>query len=471
MALQTKDFLVTAPSASGGITYTYILRVTEESVDIAGNSSHITIQAILKQTYSGTAFYSWSTGVSCTVNGQQLFSDYRQRELRGTGEHIYYTWTGDLAHEDDGGLTLSVTGKLWQASPESFSPPTMVIPVGQMELTKISRASVLGASDAAIGSKSTVVIYSNDGAFTHSLRWVFGEMESYLNADGTVSDQEVFFRAGSLFFPIPESFYSQIPDSPWGTCNLTLNTYNEGEYIGTYQDGFRVMAVKEYCAPVLEPEVADRNPVTLALTGNELVLIRYHSTAVCAATVLAQNSASISAVTVNGYSMTGTRSFENVETGSFLFRAQDSRGFETTVQKTLALIPYVRLTCNPTASRIAPTTGEVALTLQGNCFCGSFGAAQNDLTCRYRIKPAGGTYGPWQTIDIDPPQGGVYQTQLTLTDVDYTKVSTIQTEVKDALETVVAEVAVQPGIPVFDWGKDYFRFHVPVIFEAGTVEQ
>ena len=472
MALQTKDFSVTVPSASGGITYTYILRVTEESIDTANNSSYITVRAILKQDYAGTAFYSWSTGVSCTLNGQQLFSDYRQRELRGTQEHIYYTWSGEVGHDEDGKLTLSVSGKLWQASPESFSPPTMVIPAGQMVLTPISRVSVFGATDAAIGSKATVVIYSNEGYFTHSLHWAFGELEGYLQADGTVSDREVIFGATSLFFPLPESFYSQIPDSPWDTCRLTLHTYHAEKLIGTYQDGFRVMARKEDCAPILTPQVTDGNPVTLALTGDDQVLIRYHSHAVCTAGAEGQKGAAITEETVNGYPVTGgTRVFENVETGSFLFQARDSRGFETADQRTLPLIPYVRLTCNPTAGRVSPATGEVALTLQGNCFCGNFGIGENSLSGRCRVKPAGGDYGPWQNVDMAPPREGTYQTRLTLTGVDYTRVNTVQTEVKDRLETVVAEVTVQPGVPVFDWGKDYFRFHVPVIFEAGTVAQ
>ena len=56
MALQTKDFSVTKKSAGGGITYTYIIRVTENSTNKANNTSNLTVKAILKQSYSGTAF-------------------------------------------------------------------------------------------------------------------------------------------------------------------------------------------------------------------------------------------------------------------------------------------------------------------------------------------------------------------------------------------------------------------------------
>ena len=88
MALQTKDFSVTGKSSGGGITYTYILRVTENSVNAAANTSNVTVQAILKQSYSGTAFTTWYTGVSCTLCGSQIFSDYKQRSLSGTAERF-----------------------------------------------------------------------------------------------------------------------------------------------------------------------------------------------------------------------------------------------------------------------------------------------------------------------------------------------------------------------------------------------
>ena len=135
MALQSKDFSVTAKSASGRITYTYILRVTENSVDLVKNSSNVTVEAILKQTYAGVAFSGNRTGVSCTINGETLFSDYCRRTIEGREEHVFYTWQGDLPHGDDGKLTLSVSGRLWQTTPADYTPPTMEIPADSMALT------------------------------------------------------------------------------------------------------------------------------------------------------------------------------------------------------------------------------------------------------------------------------------------------------------------------------------------------
>ena len=127
MALQTKDFSVTAKSGHGKITYTYILRLTQHAVDPVKNCSQVTVEAILKQTYSGTAFSGYRTGVSCTVDGETLFSDYCRRTIAGREEHVFYTWEGEIPHRHDGSRVLNLGGKLWQTKKAEYTPPTMVI--------------------------------------------------------------------------------------------------------------------------------------------------------------------------------------------------------------------------------------------------------------------------------------------------------------------------------------------------------
>ena len=127
MALMSKDLSLTAKSEHGKITYTYILRLTQHAVDPVKNCSQVTVEAILKQTYSGTAFSGYRTGVSCTVDGETLFSDYCRRTIAGKEEHVFYTWEGELPHREDGSRVLSLGGKLWQTKKAEYTPPTMVI--------------------------------------------------------------------------------------------------------------------------------------------------------------------------------------------------------------------------------------------------------------------------------------------------------------------------------------------------------
>lgn len=464
MALKTKDFSVTGTSSGGGITYTYILRVTENSIDKTKNTSNVTVEAILKQDYSGTAFFSWSTGVSCSVNGKELFSDYRQRDLSGTGEHIYHTWTGEFAHNNDGKLTLSVTGKLWQADPESYSPPDMTVPAGSLALTAIPRASSAGVSDANIGSNTTIVITPQADSLTHSIAYKFGSLSGYIKSDGTVSTTEEKFSATTVSFTIPTSFYEQIPNDPHGTCTLTVTTYSENTPIGAAIATFRATADKSLCAPSLTATVVDNNETTKALTGSPAVLVRFYSTANCVVEAKGKNGATMKTLTINGKDMGNTMSIEKAETGKYVFRAVDSRGYVTEKTENLTLIPYVKLTCDPTVSRSAPTSSEAVLTISGNCWSGDFGSVSNALTCKYRL--AGGS---WKTLSVTANSSHKYSVSTALTGLDYTKSYTLEISVADKLATVTKKATLRKGVPVFHWGETDFRFNVPISIEGQPV--
>ena len=145
MALKSKDFSVTKKSSGGGIGYTYILRVTENSVNATENTSNITVQAILKQDYTGQAFSSWTTYYNCTINGTQVFAASGKKSLSGTSEHVYHTWSGDIKHNDDGKLSISVGGSLWQSDPASYSPPTLTIAESSSNVLALTNITVYTA--------------------------------------------------------------------------------------------------------------------------------------------------------------------------------------------------------------------------------------------------------------------------------------------------------------------------------------
>lgn len=468
MALRTKDFSVTGKSSGGGITYTYILRVTENSINTEKNTSSVTVEAILKQSYSGTAFSTWYTGVSCTLNGCQIFSDYKQRSLSGTAETVYYTWTGDIAHNDDGSLRLTVGGKIWQSSYASFSPPAMTIvedAANAMELTTIPRASSISAGDADIGSTAPVIIGSNSTVFTHTIAYKFGSLAGYIGADGNPTTSAVKLSNTTIGFKLPTSFYAQIPDAKYGVCTLTCQTYSGSTAIGNAQTcSFKAKAAQEECAPQVRGTAADTNPKTLALTGNDQVLVRYMSTVECSIEVTLKNQAgSVIQKKIGGVAVTGNdHTIEQPQSGSILFEATDSRGYPGSYPVTLNLIPYVILTNNASVKRTDPTSGNAVLTIEkGEYFKGSFGAADNTLSMKYRI-------GNGEYVEVEPVIGddGGYSASANLTGLDYRSTHTIEVVVEDALMTVAKKLTVIKGIPAFDWGEEDFAFHVPVDLPA-----
>ena len=71
-------------------------------------------------------------------------------------------------------------------------------------------------------------------------------------------------------------------------------------------------------------------------------------------------------------------------------------------------------------------------------------------------------------MDLTIRADHTYETDLLLEELDYRLGHMIQVSVTDKMGTVNANVYVGRGLPVFDWGEDYFNFHVPVHFGAGA---
>ena len=467
MALQVKDFSLTAKSGHGKITYTYTLRVTEESVDPVKNCSNVTVQAILQQTYSGTAFSGYRTGVSCTVDGETLFSDYCRRTIEGRQEHIFYTWEGQLPHDADGTRTIRISGKLWQPAAADYTPPTMNIPEGSMALTPIPRASRVGATDGCIGSTSAVVITPASEGFSHTLRYSFGEETGYLQPDGSSAQQPVRLQVTALSFRIPESFYAQIPDKPWENCTLVCDTYLEDTCIGSYETAFRVTAEESRCGPQAQWVLQDVNPDTLALTGDPEMLIRYMSRLQVVLDARSRCGAHITRRQVCGAELAeDVLEIQQVENPQVTACVTDSRGYSCRLEKTLPMIPYVQLTNNASVTRTAPTTGQALLLLAGSCYYGSFGLGENSLRVSYRLCPEGGDFSAWQEVECAIREDHTYQTAVELSGLDYTRSYRLQIRAEDALEQAQRELSVMPGIPVYHWKKDRFYFHVPVECDA-----
>ena len=212
------------------------------------------------------------------------------------------------------------------------------------------------------------------------------------------------------------------------------------------------------CKPTVSGAVVDTNAATIALTGDENTLVRYCSNALCTiSTTLNKSAGSIKAKTINNVAVSGnTLTIANVETGVFDFYAKDSREYFNSDKVVKALVEYIKLTCNASAQRTDPTSGNATLSIEGNYFNGNFGAASNSLTVKYRE-------GTGEYIDVTPTTtGNRYTATVSLTGLDYTKAFNFEVVVSDKLNSVTKTLTIKKAIPVFDWGEEDFNFNVPV---------
>lgn len=332
-------------------------------------------------------------------------------------------------------------------------------------LPSIPRASSIGATDAVIGSKSTIVVGRKSSSFTHTIQYIFGALSGYLNGSGAIVSSAVKMTETTILFALPESFYGQIPNARSGTVTLVCRTYSGNTQIGDAQSTtFSAMTSLETCAPSVSGTVKDTNAATVALTGDSSKLVRFYSTALCTITATARNGASISQKQILGVDVSGnTYTVPEVEASRFPFYAMDSRGYAKSATVVPTVIPYVRLTLNARGYRPQPTDGSGRIEISGQYYSGSFGKVSNTLSLRYRV-------GDLAWVTATPViTDNTYTATLDLTGLDYRQEHTIRLEVVDKLATVTADVTIMQGIPVFDWGKNDFNFNVPVLLNGENI--
>lgn len=412
------------------------------ATSIPNNTKTIYWELRGKRTASG---FVNAGGFKVVLDGATVYeksTDYRIELRNGT---VVASGSKTFTHNGDGtrSFSVSIQGAIYYYAVNATGSKAF-------ELDTIPRASTISCTIADIESKPTITISRASSSFTHTVTYQFG------NLTGTIASKT---SATSITtWAIPSSFYSQIPSSKTGKGTLTCTTYNGNTSIGTSTCDLDVTTDETKCKPTVSGTVEDTNSTTIALTGDKNILVRYCSTAKCIIGVtLNKNAESTKAKTINNVAVSGnTLNIANVETGTFDFWAKDSREYSNSDKEVKTLVLYEKLTNNASVQRTDPTSGNATLRLEGNYFNGSFGAASNTLTVKYR--QGSGSY-----VTVTPTiSGNSYTATVNLSGLDYTQSFTYEVVVSDKISTVTKQVTLQKGIPVFDWGESDFAFNVPV---------
>ena len=127
------------------------------------------------------------------------------------------------------------------------------------------------------------------------------------------------------------------------------------------------------------------------------------------------------------------------------------------------LVPYIKLTCRASAARVDATSGAVKLSISGSYYNGSFGAADNELTLRYRVGD-----GVWTSV-TPTISDNAYTAEVTVMGLTYNQSYVLTVSASDKLSTASQPLSIQKGIPVFNWGEDDFEFCVPAVRPCTSV--
>lgn len=436
------------------------ISITQNSQDAATNRSNVTVALTI--TWNGGSFNASgnAAGVLNIDGTDYSFTAKFNTAQKNSGSEVIFQKTLEISHSTDGSKTLACSA--------SFATGTGVGTVtanAKKTLTTIPRESTIGATDANVGATSVISVSRKNANYTHSIAYSFGTLQGYLaDESGTLSDTEVKLSGTSLSFPIPESFYDQIPDRPWGRCTLTVRTYCGNTRIGEEKScTITVTAPESLCGPEVSGWVTDVNERTVTVTGDANKLVRGMSDAQCTIVAQAKCGAALKSTYIGNAEVSGdTRILKEMENSTVSFAAIDSRGYRSAYIKTVEMVEYVKLTCSGEALRTDPTSGSAILTVSGNYFDGSFGAQDNAL--QLDCQPGSGEV---ETIE-HRIEGNRYFATVKLTGLDYRSEHTVKVVVADQLMTLEKNFKVGKGIPVFDWGEQDFNFHVPVMAKQGV---
>lgn len=387
--------------------------------------------------------------VSGEATGHSYSGDYVYIAATNTPARLGDYWTMQVDHGEDGTGAVTVSVNIQGFSETGgYGSDWKVEGSRTVALTPIALASTVQVTEGAV---STIAISRRNSNYNHLLQYEFGGLTGFITDSGAISQAPVICTQTVIGFSIPEEFYLQIPQSDSGLCVLTCITMDGGRQVGNAsQTGF-VVRVPDHCGPVLQPQVEDVNPMTLALTGDPAVAVRFMSQLQCSAQAQGQLGATIEALTVNGTQLPAV--VEGVE--KLTFQATDSRGLTTRQTLTPNTVPYVLLTANGSCSRVSPTSGTVRLTVRGSCFWGSFGKADNSLTLTATV--GGRAFALTPTVERDS-----YYASVQLEGLSYEQGYSITVTAEDALMCVTTQLQLGRGVPVFDWGERDFSFHVPI---------
>lgn len=431
-------------------------KITWEAVaNEQGNYSDVTATLSYTRTDSYSTYGHWAGSI--TINGDTKNRSGHYMVINKNGDTLAVSHTVRVNHNDNGTKTITISG----AGGITETTLTYTNISADVALETIPRAATIAASDGDIGSTVVVTIGKKSDKHRYVVAYSFGSLSGYLTESG-LSSKSAYTQAASLAFPLPESFYGQIPDKATGVCTLTCTTYMGDTKISTpKQATFTVRANPDRCGPQVTGTVVDVNPKTIALTGNENSLVRGVSTAMCVINAQARCQATLTqkkiaekAVTGNSLQITG------VTEDKIRFWAKDSRGHTGQIMVQKPMVAYFTPVIRLEAARKDAISGDGLLTAQGSFYNGSFGVQKNSLQLRWRLNEGG-----WQTL-VPTLDGNGFSASADLSGMDYTRSHKVTLEVTDALQKITVVADIQPGIPIFDWGKEDFAFHVPVLVQG-----
>lgn len=438
------------------------LKWERTAINVVEQTSTIKWTLTSRGTYTG---YVMSAPFRVIIDGEQVY--YSESRIKLYTNRQVATGTKTIKHNTDGTRTFaaSVSAALYYSSINATGSDTFTLDL-------VGMASITKAPNFNDEENPTIEYYNPVGDAITSL-------QAAISLTGETPDieyREIPIASGSYTFTLSDTERQILRANTQGSNSRKVRFYLRNVVDGDIYFSWKEVnytVINAY--PTIGISVVDANTNTIALTGDNTKLVKYHSTAVANITAAAYKEAYITEhfIEYGGTRYTEeTKVFENVESNDFTFIAIDSRNNVESEYLQPELIEYIKPTVNIDNSGTMDTDGNYTIKCGGNYFNNTFGdseaAALNMLSVQYRYKEQGGTYSEWAIMTVSVPGGNNYTAEKAISGLDYRKAYTFQCKAVDKLNTIVSAEITVKSLPVFHWSETDFVFEVPVIFNAGA---
>lgn len=383
------------------------------------------------------------------------------------------TYSTTITHTADGSKSFTMSLNMYRCAYKQAPERLHGTLSETFTLDSIVRPAAISTATNFTDEENPTITYNNySGSAVTTLQACIA------NSTGTViyADYRDITKSGSSYtFNLTTAERAALRTAASTSSTLAVRFYVKTVASGNtfYRHLARTMTVSGSLAPTLNPTVTDTNSTTVALTGNNKILIPGFSNAYYSSGAAAQKEATITSQTVTCGSVkktTGTGTFTAVEDYVFHFTCTDSRGNVATDTYEANSVPYFKVTCNQDVR--LNLDGTVDLTITGNFFNGSFGAKDNTLDIQIRHREDGGAWGAWGSISplISDISGGTYRLTAAISGYDPSGTHEFQSRAIDALYTANSADSAIVLKPIFDWGRNDFNFNVPLTIEGSPLK-
>ncbi len=212
-------------SGSAGKKYNLWLEVTQNGQSVKNNTSNLTVVLKLKRNdgYNDSAYNlnKNDNNAKITINNIEKAAQSLAIDTRNQATVTLCTWTGDVSHNADGTLTVSIGGS-FTIKGTSLAGGSVT---GSFKCVTIPKASSFSVDVSSVNPEGSVflTLSPHSSAFNHKALFSIGEYSEELSVPVGITKVE---------FIVPIEWANALPNSNTGVISITVTTLKGSSVVG-----------------------------------------------------------------------------------------------------------------------------------------------------------------------------------------------------------------------------------------------